>query len=196
MTVHPAVPAQSIAELLALARAKPGELNYSAGSTGSTQQLAAELFKRMGNVDIVRISYKGSGPALNAVIAGQVQLMFPSAGSVMQHVKAGRLRALAVTAAKPSALLPNLPTVAAAGLPGYESTSPFGVFAPAKTPAALIAQINRAIVRALDDADIKTRYFNAGVETVGSTPEELAALLTAEMAKWGRLIKESNIRAD
>ncbi len=196
VVVHPAVAAQSITELLALARAKPGALNYSAGSTGSTQHLAAELFKRMGNVDIVRIPYKGSGPALNAVIAAQVQLMFPSAGSVMQHVKAGRLRALAVTTAKPSALVPGLPTVAESGLPGYESTSPFGIFAPAKTPAAVIARLNRDIVRTLDEAETKARYFNAGVETVGSTPDELAALLKSEMAKWGKLIKEANIREE
>ncbi len=196
VVVHPAVAAQSISELLALARVKPGALNYSAGSTGSTQHLAAELFKRMGGVDIVRIPYKGSGPALNALIAAQVQLMFPSAGSVMQHVKAGRLRALAVTTAKPSALVPGLPTVAESGLPGYESTSPFGIFAPAKTPAAVIARLNRGIVRTLDEAETKARYFNAGVETVGSTPDELAALLKSEMAKWGKLIKEANIREE
>ena len=150
----------------------------------------------MSETEIVRIPYKGSGPALNAVIAGQVQLMFPSAGSATQHVKAGRLRALAVTTAQPSALVPGLPTVAASGLPGYESVSPFGVFAPAKTPAVIIARLNRDIVRTLADGDTKTRYFNAGVETVGSTPEELAAMLQSEMAKWGKLIREANIREE
>lgn len=196
VVVHPSVAAQTIGELVALAKAKPGALNYSSASTGSTQHLAAELFKRMAGVDIVRIPYKGSGPALNAVIAGQVQLMFPSAGSVMQHVKAGRLRALAVTTAQPSALVPGLPTVAESGLPGYESVSPFGVFAPAKTPAAIIALLNRDIVRGLNDADIKSRFSNAGVETVGSTPAELAAMLKSEMAKWGKLIRDANIREE
>ena len=196
VAVHPGVPVQSIAELLALAKARPGALNYSSASTGSTQHLAAELFKRMSGTDIVRIPYKGSGPALNAVIAGETQLMFPSAGSVMQHVKAGRLRALAVTAAQPSALVPGLPTVAASGLPGYESVSPFGVFAPAKTPAAIVARLNRAIVQGLNDPDIKSRFLGAGVETVGSTPDELAAMLKSEMAKWGRLIKEAGIREE
>lgn len=196
VVVHPSVAAQTIGELVALAKAKPGALNYSSASTGSTQHLAAELFKRMAGVDIVRIPYKGSGPALNAVIAGQVQLMFPSSGSVMQHVKAGRLRALAVTTAQPSALVPGLPTVAESGLPGYESVSPFGVFAPAKTPAAIIALLNRDIVRGLNDADIKSRFSNAGVETVGSTPAELAAMLKSEMAKWGKLIRDANIREE
>jgi tripartite-type tricarboxylate transporter receptor subunit TctC len=196
VVVHPAVPAQTIAELVAMARAKAGALNYSSASTGSTQHLAAELFKRMAGVDIVRIPYKGSGPALNAVIAGQTQLMFPSAGSAMQHVKAGRLRALAVTTAQPSPLVPGLPTVAESGLPGYESVSPFGVFAPLNTPPAIVARLNRDIVRGLADADIKSRFFSAGVETVGSTPAQLAALVKSEMAKWGKLIREANIREE
>jgi tripartite-type tricarboxylate transporter receptor subunit TctC len=196
VAVHPNVAAQSVAELIALAKTKPGALNYSSASTGSTQHLAAELFKRMAGVDIVRIPYKGSGPALSAVIAGQVQLMFPSAGSATQHVKAGRLRALAVTTAQPSALVPGLPTVAESGLPGYESVSPFGVFTPVKTPQAIVAQLNRDIVRALNDVEIKSRFFNAGVETIGSTPAELAAMLKSEMAKWGKLIREANIREE
>jgi tripartite-type tricarboxylate transporter receptor subunit TctC len=196
VVVHPSVPAQTIAELVALAKAKPGTLNYSSASTGSTQHLAAELFKNMAGVNIVRIPYKGSGPALNAVIAGQVQLMFPSAGSASQHVKANRLRALAVTTAQPSALVPGLPTVAASGLPGYESTSPFGVFAPLNTPAAIIARLNRDIARGLNDADIKARFTGAGVETVGSTPAELGAMVKTEMAKWGKLIRDAGIREE
>ncbi len=196
VVVHPGVPVQTITELIALARAKPGALNYSSASTGSTQHLAAELFKSMAGADVVRIPYKGSGPALNAVIAGQVQLMFPSAGSVTQHVKAGRLRALAVTTAHPSALVPGLPTVAESGLPGYESVSPFGVFAPLKTPQAIVARLNRSIVDGLNDAEIKSRFFNAGVETVGSTPAQLAAMLQSEMAKWGKLIRDAGIREE
>jgi len=196
VVVHPGVPAQTIAELVALAKAKPGALNYSSASTGSTQHLAAELFKSMAGVNLVRIPYKGSGPALNAVIAGQVQLMFPSAGSATQHIKAGRLRALAVTTAQPSALVPGLPTVAASGLPGYESTSPFGVFAPLKMPAAIIARLNRDIARGLNDSEIKPRFTGAGVETVGSTPAELGAMVKSEMAKWGKLIREAGIREE
>jgi len=196
VVVHPAVAAQNISELVALAKAKPGSLNYSSASTGSTQHLAAELFKRMSGTDIVRIPYKGSGPALNAVIAGQVQLMFPSAGSAMPHVRSNRLRALAVTTAQPSALVPGLPTVASSGLPGYESVSPFGVFAPLKTPPAVIARLHRDIVLALNDSDIKARFAGGGVETVGSPPAALAALLKSEMAKWGKLIREAGIREE
>jgi tripartite-type tricarboxylate transporter receptor subunit TctC len=196
VVVHPGVAAQTISELVALAKTKPGTLNYSSASTGSTQHLAAELFKSMAGVNIVRIPYKGSGPALNAVIAGQVQLMFPSAGSATQHVKAGRLRALAVTTAQPSALVPGLPTVAESGLPGYESVSPFGIFAPSKTPDAIIVRLNRDIVRGLSDSEIKTRFNGAGVETVGSTPAELGAMVKSEMAKWGKLIREAGIREE
>jgi tripartite-type tricarboxylate transporter receptor subunit TctC len=130
------------------------------------------------------------------VIAGQVQLMFPSAGSAMPHVRSNRLRALAVTTAQPSALVPGLPTVASSGLPGYESVSPFGVFAPLKTPPAVIARLHRDIVLALNDSDIKARFAGGGVETVGSPPAALAALLKSEMAKWGRLIREAGIREE
>ena len=196
MVVHPGVAAQTVGEFIALAKTRPGMLNYSSASTGSTQHLAAELFKNMAGLNIVRIPYKGSGPALNAVIAGQVQLMFPSAGSATQHVKAGRLRALAVTTAQPSALLPGLPTVAASGLPGYESTSPFGVFAPANTPQAIIARLGRDIAQGLSDTEIKARFNGAGVETVGSTPAELGAMVKAEMTKWGKLIREAGIREE
>jgi tripartite-type tricarboxylate transporter receptor subunit TctC len=194
VAVHPSVPAKSIEELIAFARARPGELNYSSSSTGSTQHLGAELFKAMAGVNIVRVSYKGSGPALNAIIAGQVQLMFPSAGSVMQHVKSGRLRALAVTTAQPSVLVPGLPTVSASGLPGYESVSPFGIFAPAKCPAVLIARLNHELVRVLSSAETREKFFNAGVETVGSSPAQLAATMNSEMAKWGKLIRDAGIR--
>ena len=194
LVVHPSLPVKSVKELIALAKARPGELNYGSSSTGSTPHLAAELFKAMAGVDIVRIPYKGSGPALNALIGGQVQLMFPNAGAASPHAKSGKLRALAVSSAQPSALAPGLPTMAASGLPGYESSSPFGVFAPAKTPAALINRLNREIVRVLNNAQVKERLFNAGVEVVGSSPGELAATVKSEMAKWGKLIKDADIR--
>lgn len=195
LVVHPSVPATSVRELIAYAKARAGELNYSSASTGSTQHLAAELFKTMAGVDIARVPYKGSGPALTAVLGGQVQLMFPSAGSAAQHVKSGRLRALAVTSARPSDLVPGLPTLAAS-LPGYESASPFGIFAPAKTPAMLIERLNREIVRVLESADVKERFFNSGVETVGSSPAQLAAAVKSEMAKWGKLIRDAGIHEE
>lgn len=196
LVVHPSLPVKSVSELIALAKGRPGELNYGSGATGATPHLAAELFKAMAGVDIVRINYKGTGQALNDLIAGQVQLMFSSAAAGLAHVKSGRLRALAVTSAQPSALFPGMPTVAAAGLPGYESASIFAVFAPAKTPAALIRRLNQEIVRVLNGADVKEKLFNAGVEVVGSSPEEFAATMKSEMARWGKVIRDAGIRPD
>jgi len=196
LVVNPSVPVRSVQDLIALARTKPGVLNYGSSSTGSTQHLAAELFKVMARVSIVRIPYKGSGPALNAVIAGHVQVMFPSAGSAAPHVRSGRLSALAVTTARPSALAPGLPTVAASGLPGYESSSPFGIFAPARTPTAIVNRLNQEIVNVLHRTELKERLFTAGVEVVASSPKELADMVKSEMTKWGLVIKEAHIRND
>ena len=183
IVVHPSVAAKSVKELIALARARPGELNYASGPAGSSNHLAAELFKSMAGVNIVRITYKGSAPALNDLLGGQVQLMFPNAAAVMSHVKSGRLRALAVTGAQPSALLPGLPTAAATGLPGYESATIQGVLAPARTPAAIVNRLNRDIVRGLNTADVKERFLNAGVETVGSSPQEFAASSLSDLGR-------------
>ncbi|HKA44442.1 MAG TPA: tripartite tricarboxylate transporter substrate binding protein [Burkholderiales bacterium] len=196
LTVHPSLPVESVKDLVALARSKPGELNYASGSTGAPTHLAAELFKAMAGIDIVRIPYKGTGPAINALLGGQVQVMFVSTTSVAPHVKSGKLKALAVCTAHPSVLAPGLPTVTAAGLPGYEATSLFGMFAPAGTPAALIARLNREIVQALSRTEVKERLSGAGVETIGSSPAELAATMKAEMARWGKLIKSAGIREE
>jgi tripartite-type tricarboxylate transporter receptor subunit TctC len=196
LVVHPSLPVKSVRELIALARARPGALSDAGANTGSSAHLTAELFKAMAGVDIVRVPYRGVGPALAALIAGQVQLMFPSAGSVAPHVKSGRLRALAVTSAKPSALTPGLPTVAESGVPGYESVAIFGIFAPAQTPPAIIARLAGGIRTALAQEDLKERFFAAGVETVGGAPETLAATVRAEMGRWGKLIRETGIRED
>lgn len=194
LAVHPSLPVTSVKELIALARARPGDLNYGAGASGGSPHLSAELFKTMARVNIVHVAYRGVGPALTALISGEVQIMFPSAGAAAPHLKSGRLRALAVTTARPSALFPALPTVAASGLPGYESVSVFGMFAPARTPATLINRLNQEIVRALHRKDVKERLFNSGIETVGSSPEEFAATIKSDMAKWGKLIKDAGIR--
>jgi tripartite-type tricarboxylate transporter receptor subunit TctC len=194
LAVHPSLPAESVMELIALAKARPGELNYGSGSTGAPTHLAAELFKALSGVNIVRIPYKGTGPAMNALMAGQVQLMFVSTSSVAPHVKAGRLKALAVTSARSSPLAPGLPTVASTGLPGYEAASMVAVLAPATTPKPLIDRLNREIVQLLGKAQVKERLFNSGAEAVGSSPEELAAAMKSDMAKWGKLIKAAGIR--
>ncbi len=194
IVVHPAQPIKSVGDLIALAKAKPGGLGYASGGTGSTPHLAAELFKTMAGVDIVRIPYRGGGPALNDLLGGQVPMMFPVAAAVMPHVKSGRLRALAVTSAQPTELAPGLPTVAASGVPGYESVSIQGLFAPAGTSAALVNTLNRQVVQLLHTANLRERFFNMGIESVGSTPEAFAATVKSEMARLGKVIRDAGIR--
>ncbi len=196
LVVHPSVPANSVTELLALARSRPGELNYASGSIGSSSHLAAELFKHMGGVNMTWIPYKGGGPAMTALIGGQVQLSFGTAAAVAPHTKSGRLRALAVTSAQPSALLPGLPTIAASDLPGYESVAIYGIFAPAGTPESLINRLNREIVLVLNGADVKERLFNAGAEIVGGSPQEFAAAIKSDTIRVGKMIKDAGIRVD
>jgi tripartite-type tricarboxylate transporter receptor subunit TctC len=195
VAAHPSLPANSVKELIALAKERPGQLNYGSTIGGSTH-LSAELFKTMAGVDIVLIPYKGNGPALNAVLGGQVQLMFATAAAASPHVKSGRLKALAVTTAQPSALFPGLPTVAASGLAGYDAGTLMGVFAPSRVPAAIVSRLNQEIAAVLDKPDVKARFFNAGVEAVGNSQEECAAAIKAEMAKFGKLIKDLGIREE
>ena len=197
LVVHSSLPVKNVKELIALAKARPGELNYATGAIGATAHLAAELLKSMAHVNIVHIPYKSNGIALNNLIAGEVQLSFSSAGSVAAHVKSGRLRALAVTTAQPSALLPGLPTVAASGgLPGYEAASVNGILAPAGTPPAIVNRLYQEIARVLNTADIRQRFLANGVEPVGSTPEEFAATIKSEIVRLSKVVKDANIRAD
>lgn len=194
VVVHPSVPAKSIKELIALAKARPGELNYASTSTGNANHVAAELFNAMAGVKIMRINYKGGAQAAYDVVAGHVQVSFSSVGNILPYVQAGKLRALAVTTAQPSPLVPGLPTVAAAGLPGYESTASTGVFAPANTPAAIISRVNRALVQALQNPGVKERLAKIGIEPVGSSPEELAATIKVEMTTIGKMVKDLGLR--
>lgn len=196
LVVNPSLPVQSVKELIARAKARPGELNYGSSSAGTPTHLGAELFKAMTGVNIVRVAYKGNGPAINALIAGEVQLMFANAASVSPHVRSGRLRALAVASAEPTDLAPGLPTVASAGIPGYESASTYGIFGPARMPRQLVDRINAEIVKVLNNAEVKERLFRAGMEVVGSSPDHLAAAMKADMAKMGKVIKQAGIRAD
>ena len=196
LVVNPSVPVQSIKDLIALAKGKPGELNYGSISTGSSNHLAAELFKSMAGVNIVRVSYKTTATATSDLISGQVQLMFATTGAATPHVKSARLRALAITSAEPSLLLPGLPTIAASGLPDYEASSIFGLFTPASTPAAVVTMLNRASRDALLQSEVKDKFFNAGVEAVGSTPQQLAATVKSEMVRMGKVIKDAGIREE
>jgi tripartite-type tricarboxylate transporter receptor subunit TctC len=194
IVVHPSLPINSVKELIAYAKANPGKLNYASGSSGSSNHLAAELFKSMAGVNLVRIAYKSGALQMADLVGGQVQMMFPNAGSVAPHTKSGRLRTLAVTSAEPSALLPGVPTVAASGLAGYESISMVGMWAPAKTPRVLINRLNQESVRALKSSEARERYLNVGVELVGGTPEAFAAYIKSDVARWTKLIKEAGIR--
>ena len=195
LVVHPSLPVKSVKDLIALAKARPGELNYGSAGIGGTNHLAPELFKVMAGVDIVNILYKGVAPALSDLMGGRLHLMFPAAASAMPHVRGGKLRGLAVSTAQPTALAPDLPTVAAAGVPGFEAVYLTAMQAPARTPAPVIALLNQEVVRALNEDELKEKFFGMGSETVGSSPEALADTMKAEVAKWGKLIERLGIRS-
>jgi tripartite-type tricarboxylate transporter receptor subunit TctC len=196
LVVHPGLGIATVKELIALARSEPGKLNYASGPSGSPNHLAPELFKAMAHVNIVRVPYKGAGPALNDLISGQVQLMFGTAGSVAPHVKSRRLIAVAITSAEPSLLFPGLVTVAASGLPGYESVGLLGLLAPAKTPPPIISRLNSSINQALSEPPIRQRFLDSGVETVGGTSEAFSAAMKSDMARMGKVIRDAGIRPD
>jgi len=195
LVVHPSLGANTVKELIARAKAAPGEINYASGPVGASNHLAAEVFKAMAHVNLTRIGYKGGGPALNDVLSGQVKVIFATTGSVTAHVRSGKLKGLAVTSADPSALAPGLPTVAAAGVPGYSAEAVYGMWAPGNTSRAIIQRLNQEAVRTLQVPEMKERFFNSGVETVGSTPEEFAAAIKSESNRLDEVIKAAGIRA-
>jgi tripartite-type tricarboxylate transporter receptor subunit TctC len=195
LVVHPSLPIKSVKELIALAKARPGELNYASAGSGSSSQLAGELFKSMAGVNIAGVPYKSGTTLMIAVIGGEVQLMFGTGGSVAAHIKSGKLRALAVTSPQPSALTPGLPTVAAT-VPGYEADTTYGIFAPAKTPQAIVNRLNQEIVRLLKSAEAKERLFNSGLEVIASSPEQHAVAMKSEIARLGKVIKDAGIHAE
>lgn len=196
LVVHPSVPARSVRELIALAKARPGALNYASAGVGSTNHIAAELFNSMAGVKTVRINYKGVGAAVNALVSGEVHLMFVNLPSVAAFLQAGRLRQLAITSTEPSPLRPGLPTMAASGLAGFESFLLSGVYAPAGTPAAIVTRLNREIVRVINLPDVKEKFLSLGIETVGSSPQEATAAIKSEIARVGRLIKDAGVRTE
>jgi tripartite-type tricarboxylate transporter receptor subunit TctC len=196
LVVHPSLPVHSVRDLIGLAKARPGQLSYGAGGVGAITHLSAELFKSIAKVDILFVPYRGNGFAITDLIGGQVQIMFGTAGTVAPHIKSGRVRAIAVTSAEPSPLAPGLPTIAASGLPGYESISIYGAYAPAGTPDAIIRQLNGAIVAVLNMPEVRERFLNVGMEPVGSTPEQFAAVMKTDEARLRKVIKEAGIRGD
>ena len=196
LVVHPSLQAGSVKELIALAKASPGKIDYASGPIGASNHLAAEVFKAMAGIDLTRIGYKGGGPALNDVLAGQVKVMFATSGSVTSHVQSGKLKGLAVTSAEPSALVPGLPTVSASGVPGYSSEAIYGLWAPARTPAAIMTRLHQEAVRVLNHPEVKERFFKTGVETVGSTPKEFAAAIKGDAARVAKALASVGIRPE
>jgi len=196
LVVHPSVPAHSVAELVRLAKARPGQLNYGSAGTGTAPHLSAELFKSMAGISLVHIPYKGSPLAVTDLIGGQVALMFSPASSVLPQVKSGRLRALAVTTATRLPSLPELPTVAESGLTGYETVTWFGFVVPAATPRDIVVRLNAEIVKVLALAEVRQQFGSQGIDAIGGTPEQFAAYIRAEIVKWARVIRESGARAE
>jgi tripartite-type tricarboxylate transporter receptor subunit TctC len=196
LVVNPAVPAQSVPELILFVKQNPGKLNYASSGSGAAAHLAGELFKAMAGVDMVHVPYKGAQPALTDVISGQVQLMFATSASVVPYVKAGRLRALAVTTAQRSALMPELPTMSESGVPGFEATTWHGVVVPVATPLDLVQFLNEEINFALKQNDIRERLIALGAEVAAGTPKEFADYIAREIPKWARVVKDSGARAE
>jgi tripartite-type tricarboxylate transporter receptor subunit TctC len=196
LVVHPSMPVKTVRQLIALAKSRPGDLNFAAGTLGATPHLAGELFKHMAGVDIVRVGYKGTGPAVIAVMAGEVHMMFPGAPAAMPYVKQGRLRAIAVCSMEPSPFTPGLPTVAESGLPGFESMSPQGIFAPAGTPPAIVNRLNQEIARVLTTEDVKQKMFNAGSQVVASSPDAFATAMRRDIERIAKLVKTAGLTAE
>ncbi len=196
LVVHPSLPANSVGELIALAKAKPGSLSYASTGNGSSNHISMELFKSLAGVDIVHIPYKGSGPAVSDLLGGQVQLMFDNTPNVLPQVKAGRLRALGSSGTKRSPLTPDVPTVAEAGVAGYEVMVWFGVVAPAGTPREIVNKLNAEVTKILAMPDVRERFLAQGVEPVGGTPEQFGEHIRGQMGKWAKVVENAGVKAE
>ena len=196
LAVHPSVPVNSVAELLALARAQPGKLSYASGGIGTSSHLAGELFKSMTGADIVHIPYKGNAPAIADLIGGQTQLTFATMPTVLPHVRAGKLRGLAVIGATRSAALPQLPTIAESGVPGFSVNNWIGLFAPAGTPNEIVRKVNAEVMRIMRLPEVARRMDVEGERFTPNTPEEFAAFIRSEVAKWGKVVKDAGLKAE
>jgi tripartite-type tricarboxylate transporter receptor subunit TctC len=196
LVVNPALPVRSMAELIALARQKPGQLNFASSGYGAAAHLAGELFKTEAHIDIVHVAYKGAAPALQDVIAGHVQMMFATAASVVGHIRDGLVRPLAVTTLKRTAVLPDVPTIDELGIAGFDATTWHGLVAPAGTPPGIIAALHRATVTALADPETRRALGDLGVDIVGSSPAEFAAYIKSEIPKWSAVVKAAGARLE
>jgi len=190
------LPANSVRELIALAAGKPGELRYASGGNGSPSHLAMELFKSMARVDMTHVPYKGGDPVLTALLSGEVHLYFGNIRAMMPQVKAGRLKALGVSSSKRSLAVPNIPTIAESGVPGYSMLAWWGLLAPATTPSAIVSRVHREVARALQEQTVRERLAAVGIDTVVSTPEEFGAFIGAEIATWKKVVETAGVRID
>ncbi len=196
LVVNPSVPAKTVGELIALAKAKPGSLSYASTGNGSSNHISMELFKSLAGVDIVHIPYKGSAPAVTDLLGGQVHLMFDNTPNVLPQVKAGKLRALGQSGTARGALTPDVPTVAEAGVPGYEVTVWFGLVAPAGTPRDVVDKLNGEVKKILAMPDVREKFAAQGVEPLGSTPEQFGTHIREQMAKWGKVVKDAGVKPE
>lgn len=196
LVAHPSVPAQSVKALIALARARPGQLNYASSGRGTGGHLCAELFKDLAKVDMVAVQYKGAGDSTRAVVSGEVGMLFTATGAALPMVKAGRLRMLGVTSRQRSALLPDVPTIAEQGLPGYDYLGWYGVLTTARIPKDVLGKLHAEMARAVKSPEVVERFAQFGYEPLGNTPEEFTALVMSEMAKWGKLLKSIGVQPE
>jgi tripartite-type tricarboxylate transporter receptor subunit TctC len=196
VVVHPSLPAKSVRELVALAKARPGQIQYSSGGAGSGPFMATELLKQIAGIDVVHVPYKGAGPAFTDLMGGQVQMMIGTLSLALPHAKTGRVRALAVTGAKRAPAAPDLPTVAEAGVPGYAFETWYGLLAPAGTPEPIVSRLNAATVKIIAAPEFRQRFSGEGLEPLSSSPAEFSAYLKKEVEKWAKVIKAANISAD
>jgi tripartite-type tricarboxylate transporter receptor subunit TctC len=196
LVANPAAPVSSVKELISYARANPGKLNYASTGNGTSNHLSFELFKAMTQTNVTHVPYKGSAPAVTDLIAGQVQVMFDNTPNVLPHVRAGKLKALAVSTKARSALAPEVPSVDEAGVPGYDVSVWFGVLTVAGTPRDIVGRLNAEMVRILTSGEVKERFGKVGVEVVAGTPEHFAAFLKGEVDRWAKVVRDSGIKAD
>ncbi|SFC03570.1 Tripartite-type tricarboxylate transporter, receptor component TctC [Polaromonas sp. OV174] len=196
LVANPKQPFKNVKELIAYAKSHPGQLNFGSSGNGSSIHLSGELFKSMAKVDMVHVPYKGSAPAVTDLLGNQISVMFDNMPSAIQHVRSGKLRAIAVTTAKRSPELPDVPTIAEAGVPGYEATSWFGLFAPAATPPAVVSQLNAAIVKVLANPEVKKKINEQGAEVYSETPAQFAAFIQKESVKWSKVVRDSGASTD
>ena len=196
LAVGSTVPANTVAELTALAKANPGKLNYGSSGNGGAPHLAGELYKSMTGIDIVHVPYKGLAPAITDVLGGQLQILFADVGLIAPHLKSGRLKALAVTGKERSSALPDLPTMIEAGVPGYQAGTWYGILAPVGTPSAVVMRLNGVLLKVIATPEIKTQFAAQGIEPAGGGPDQFGALIRDDMARWGKLIKEAKIKSE